>query len=64
MALSYHRVREAIATKRMGFYYIDGNNNPADMLSKFAGYQQFWPFLRSLLFSGLKGVLDVKKDQA
>jgi hypothetical protein len=34
------------------FYHINGTINPADMLSKYAGYQQFWPILRSLLFWG------------
>jgi hypothetical protein len=52
-ALSYHRVREAIANKVMEFHHIDGTINPADMLSKFAGYQQFWPMLRTLLFWGV-----------
>ena len=37
----------------MEFHHIDGTINPADMLSKFAGYQQFWPMLRSLLFWGV-----------
>ncbi len=52
VALSYHRVREAISQKVLEFYHIDGKINPADMLSKFAGYQQFWPILRPLLFWG------------
>jgi hypothetical protein len=52
VALSYHRVREAIAQGVLEFYHIDGKVNPADMLSKFAGYQQFWPILRGLLFWG------------
>jgi Reverse transcriptase (RNA-dependent DNA polymerase) len=53
VALSYHRVREAIAGNIVKFYHIDGRINPADMLSKHAGYQQFWPMLRSLLFWGV-----------
>ena len=52
VALSYHRVREAIAQHTLEFHHIDGKINPADMLSKFAGYQQFWPILRGLLFWG------------
>jgi hypothetical protein len=52
VALSYHRVREAISQGVLEFYHIDGKSNPADMLSKFAGYQQFWPILRGLLFWG------------
>jgi hypothetical protein len=53
VALAYHRVREAIAGNIFKFYHIDGVINPADMLSKHAGYQQFWPMLRALLFWGV-----------
>ena len=33
-ALSYHRVREAIAVKVISYFWIDGKNNPADIVSK------------------------------
>jgi len=36
-ALSYHRVREAIAARIIDFLYIDGKTNPADVLSKHCG---------------------------
>ena len=36
-ALSYHRVREAIAAKIIDFLLIDGKTNPADVLSKHCG---------------------------
>ena len=49
-ALSFHRVREAIASKIIVFYHINGNINPADILSKHWGYQQIWPMLQALLF--------------
>jgi hypothetical protein len=49
-ALSFHRVREAIASKMVRYYYIDGKSNPADILSKHWGYQQVWPVLQPLLF--------------
>ena len=52
-ALSYHRIREAIAKGILEFYHINGVDNPADMLSKHAGYPQFWGMLRSLLFWGV-----------
>lgn len=52
ITLSYHKVREAILQGALEFYHIEGKHNPADMLSKFAGYQQFWPVLRPLLFWG------------
>ena len=52
VALAYHRVREAIANNVLEFHHIDGKLNPADMLSKHAGYQQFWPMLQGLMFWG------------
>ena len=50
-ALSYHRVREAIAAKVFSFYHIPGVENPADMASKHWGYTQMWPVLRPVLFT-------------
>ena len=50
MALSFHRVREAIASKIIAFHHINGSINPADILSKHWGYQQVWPMLQPLLF--------------
>ena len=50
IALSYHRVREAIAAGILKFYHIDGKKNPADVLSKHCGYQDAWPHLKPLLF--------------
>lgn len=48
--LSYHRVREAIASKMVLFFHIPGDINPADILSKHWGYSQIWTHLRPLLF--------------
>ena len=50
IALSWHRVREAIAAKTLLFVHIPGAVNPADMLSKHWGYAQTWPQLQALLF--------------
>ena len=50
VALSYHRVREAVASNMLSFLFIDGPKNPADILSKHWGYQCVWPQLRTLLF--------------
>ena len=49
-ALSFHRVREAIAAGIVGFFHIPGDCNPADILSKHWGYQQVWQLLQPLLF--------------
>jgi hypothetical protein len=48
--LSYHRVRETIAAGMVGFYFIPGEHNPADILSKHWGYSQVWTWLHALLF--------------
>ena len=49
-ALSYHRVREAIAAKVLQFHHIPGEINPADVLSKHCGWPQMWPLIQPLLF--------------
>ena len=49
-ALSFHRVREAIASKILDFYHISGKINPADILSKHWGHKQIWTMLKPLLF--------------
>jgi hypothetical protein len=49
-ALSYHRVREMIAAGILGYYWIDGKSNPADIVSKHWGYQQVWTLLKPILF--------------
>jgi hypothetical protein len=49
-ALSYHRVREAIAAGIVDFRKILGAENVADVLSKHWGFQQAWPVLKPLLF--------------
>ena len=49
-ALSFHRVREAIAAGIIGFYFLPGELNPADILSKHWAYQAIWPQLQAILF--------------
>jgi hypothetical protein len=49
-ALSYHSVREAIASGMLSFSHIPGSLNPSDILSKHWGYQQVWPTLKPILF--------------
>jgi hypothetical protein len=48
--LSFHQVREAVASGMIGFYFIPRDLNPADILSKHWGYSQIWPQLKALLF--------------
>jgi len=49
-ALSFHRVREAIAARYAAFHHLPGDLNPADILTKHWGYQQVWSTLQPLLF--------------
>jgi hypothetical protein len=49
-ALSFHRVREAIASGVYVFAHISGENNPADILSKHWGYSSVWHMLKALMF--------------
>jgi hypothetical protein len=49
-ALAYHRVREMIAAKVLGYYWIDGKHNPADIVSKHWSYPQIWHLLKPILF--------------
>jgi hypothetical protein len=48
--LSFHRVREAITSGIVGFYFIPREINPADIISKHRGYDQIKKRLKSLLF--------------
>ena len=49
-ALSFHRVREAIASGFVSFHHLPGPMNPADILSKHWGHVDVWKLLRPLLF--------------
>jgi hypothetical protein len=49
-ALSFHRVREAIAAGFIAFHHIPGTRNPADVLSKHWSYACVWNLLQPLLF--------------
>jgi hypothetical protein len=49
-ALAYHRVREMITANILGYYWIDGKNNPADIVSKRWSYLQIWHLLKPLRF--------------
>ena len=49
-ALSFHRVREAIASKMVVFYHIFSETNPADILSKHWAFPAIWPMLQAILF--------------
>jgi hypothetical protein len=48
-ALSYHRVREAIAAKVLEFYHIKGTENPADILTKFLPGRTWYHLMKPIL---------------
>ena len=50
IALSFHRVREAVASKMLTFIHIPGMSNPADILSKHWSNYKIWKTLQPLLF--------------
>ena len=60
--LSFHRVREAIASGMITFIHIDGVTNPADILSKHWGHDQVWKVLQPLLFWEGNTARLIKKD--
>jgi hypothetical protein len=49
-ALSFHCVREAIASKYVLRMHLSGKANPSNILSKHWGHQAIYPILRPILF--------------
>ena len=48
--LSFHQVREAVASGMLDFHHIPGAENPSDILSKHWSYSQIWNTLKPILF--------------
>ena len=48
--LSFHRVRAAVASGMLKFHFIDGKDNPADILSKHWSYNDIWRLMKPILF--------------
>ena len=49
-ALSYHKVREAIAAGYVSYHHVPSKYNIADILSKHWGYNDVWMLLQTVLF--------------
>ena len=49
-ALSYHRVREAVASGILRFHFIESKQNPADILTKPLSHSAMWPHVDTLFF--------------
>ena len=56
-ALCFHRVHEAVASEIVKYYHISGDENPADVLTKFLPHAKWWPLMKPLLHW-----LDVTED--
>ena len=50
-ALSFHHVREAVASKYVTIFHLPGEYNPADILSKHWAYALVWRTMNALLFA-------------
>jgi len=50
VALSYHRVRHAVAAGIVDVHHIAGKKNPADILSKHWDLPSVWNAMKPLLF--------------
>ena len=50
VALSYHCVREAVASGIIRLHHCKGTNNPSDILSKHWDYASIWATLKPVLF--------------
>ena len=49
-ALSYHRVREAVAAGIVKFIHMFGESNSANVLRKHCAHPQLWPLIEPILF--------------
>ena len=47
--MSFHQVQEAVASKIVRYYHISGDDNPADVLTKFLLYHKWWLLMKPLL---------------
>jgi hypothetical protein len=62
VALSFHRVREAVAAGVLRFEWIESGENPADILSKHWSYQQVGKLIQAILFKPGASVISTEKS--
>jgi hypothetical protein len=65
-ALSFHRVREAVASGMVAFFHVTGIRNPSDILSKHWAYADVWKTMQPLLFwqgdtANIDGIAPISK---
>jgi hypothetical protein len=59
----HHRVCEAIAVKVVNFFWVNGKDNPADIVSKHWDSLQIWYMIQLILFySGVTKKLSKEKN--
>ena len=58
LGLSYHYVREALATGECVYSFVNGKYNPSDVLSKHWCHNDVYPLLRPILF--MSAVYDLR----
>jgi hypothetical protein len=51
IALSFHHVGEAIASKYVMIFHLPGEYNPADIISRHWAYALVWQTINALLFA-------------
>ena len=49
-SLYSHRMRESIAVKILNWMFIDGKNNPDDVITKCWAHHEIWSTLKPFLF--------------
>ena len=60
-AISYHRVREAVAMGIVRFHYVPSKENPADILTKYRSSRHWFPLMKPLIFWDNDDLEDTKK---
>ena len=48
--LSYHCVREAIASGILNLFHIPGSENPSDVMTKTLNHPQIWNLTKQFMF--------------
>ncbi len=48
-AIAFHRVRECIAAKWLIYVYMNGKENPSDVLTKFSSQHERWKLIKPFL---------------
>jgi hypothetical protein len=64
VALSYHRVRWAVAASIVKIYFVAGKKNPADILSKHWDFPSVYNTIKPLLFGNVKSETASKEESS